>query len=146
MKGVRARTRQNGFNFETFLARARTPFTLRTPFKGNLFIYFFLSFIIYIFIYTHLYIPCWALVRPKSGGSLEHWFKSLKEPMDLAYTMLNWVVLLCWPNVGPMLGYAVPRWAPLSFQIPQRLPQNCILTSISRLSSSEWGPSILHWI
>ena len=33
-----ARARQNGFNFETFLARARgprTPFTPRTSFKGN---------------------------------------------------------------------------------------------------------------
>ena len=41
--GRAARARQNGFNFETFLARARgaprTPFTLRTPFKGNLLLY-----------------------------------------------------------------------------------------------------------
>ena len=43
--GRAARARQNGSNFETFLARARargahrTPFTLRTPFKGNLLLY-----------------------------------------------------------------------------------------------------------
>ena len=45
VKGVLGapRARQNGFNFEIFLARARgaprTPFTLRTPFKGNLLLY-----------------------------------------------------------------------------------------------------------
>ena len=90
VNGVRARARQNGFNFGTFRARA-DPFHTEDPSQWKLcFMYLYVNthiyIYIYIYIYTHIYIYMYVsgFVQslPTKIWGIQWWALVWKEPAD----------------------------------------------------------------